>query len=307
MTINPPALDTLIQSIDSRIQAPGDCPMPIPGLGFYRREQPAAPVVCMVEPSIVLVVQGKKQLWVGGEGYPYDTSRFLVTSLDIPANSEVLAASVEQPCLGLTFKLDLRMLAELIAQGDLPPTRERAMMKGVGIGSVTGGMLAAFARLVALLDEPEAIAVLAPLIQREIHYRLLQSDQAGRLRQICSVDGQGYRIAKAIDWLKLNFDSPLRVEELAARVQMSAATFHHHFRQLTSMSPLQYQKWLRLNEARRLMLNEHQDVSSAAFKVGYESPSQFSREYSRLFGVPPRRDIAALRGGVAVTDLPGPG
>lgn len=307
MTINPPALDTLIQSIDSRIQAPGDCPMPIPGLGFYRREQPAAPVVCMVEPSIVLVVQGKKQLWVGGEGYPYDTSRFLVTSLDIPANSEVLAASAEQPCLGLTFKLDLRMLAELIAQGDLPPTRERAMMKGVGIGSVTGGMLAAFARLVALLDEPEAIAVLAPLIQREIHYRLLQSDQAGRLRQICSVDGQGYRIAKAIDWLKLNFDSPLRVEELAARVQMSAATFHHHFRQLTSMSPLQYQKWLRLNEARRLMLNEHQDVSSAAFKVGYESPSQFSREYSRLFGVPPRRDIAALRGGAAVTDLPGPG
>lgn len=307
MTINPPALDTLIQSVDSHIQAPGDCPMPIPGLGFYRREQPAAPVVCMVEPSIVLVVQGKKQLWVGGEGYPYDTSRFLVTSLDIPANSEVLAASVEQPCLGLTFKLDLRMLAELIAQGDLPPTRERAMMKGVGIGSVTGGMLAAFARLVALLDEPEAIAVLAPLIQREIHYRLLQSDQAGRLRQICSVDGQGYRIAKAIDWLKLNFDSPLRVEELAARVQMSAATFHHHFRQLTSMSPLQYQKWLRLNEARRLMLNEHQDVSSAAFKVGYESPSQFSREYSRLFGVPPRRDIAALRGRAAVTDRPGPG
>ncbi|MDF2792855.1 MAG: AraC family transcriptional regulator [Pseudomonas orientalis] len=298
-------LESLVQCIDSRTPSPGDFLTSIPGLGFYRREQPAAPVVCMVEPSIVLVVQGKKQLWVGGEGYPYDTSRFLVTSLDIPANSEVLAASAEQPCLGLTFKLDLRMLAELIAQGDLPRTRERAMMKGVGIGKVTGDMLAAFARLVALLDEPEAIAVLAPLIQREIHFRLLQSDQAGRLRQICSVDGQGYRIAKAIDWLKLNFDSALRVEELAARVQMSAATFHHHFRQLTSMSPLQYQKWLRLNEARRLMLNEHQDVSSAAFKVGYESPSQFSREYSRLFGVPPRRDIAALRGGAGFSDLPG--
>ncbi|AZE94864.1 Transcriptional regulator, AraC family [Pseudomonas orientalis] len=300
-------LESLVHCIDSRTPSPGDVLTSIAGLGFYRREQPAAPVVCMVEPSIVLVVQGKKQLWVGGEGYPYDTSRFLVTSLDIPANSEVLAASPEQPCLGLTFKLDLRMLAELIAQGDLPPTRERAMMKGVGIGSVTGGMLAAFARLVALLDEPQAIAVLAPLIQREIHFRLLQSDQAGRLRQICSVDGQGYRIAKAIDWLKLNFDSALRVEELAARVQMSAATFHHHFRQLTSMSPLQYQKWLRLNEARRLMLNEHQDVSSAAFKVGYESPSQFSREYSRLFGVPPRRDVAALRGRAAVTDPSGPG
>ena len=197
------------------------------------------------------------------------------------------------------------MLAELIAQGGLPPVRERAVMKGVGIGTVTDGMLAAFARLVALLDEPEAIPVLAPLIQREIHYRLLKSDQAGRLRQICSVDGQGYRIAKAIDWLKLNFDGALRVEELAARVQMSAATFHHHFRQLTAMSPLQYQKWLRLNEARRLMLNEHQDVSSAAFKVGYESPSQFSREYSRLFGVPPKRDMAALRGRAGVSDPPG--
>ncbi|OOV96677.1 MULTISPECIES: AraC family transcriptional regulator [Pseudomonas] len=305
MTSTATPLNALIQSIGSRTPSPGDYAMPIPGLGFYRREQPAAPVVCMVEPCIVLVAQGEKQLWVGGEGYPYDTSRFLVTSLDIPANSEVLAASPEQPCLGLTFKLDLRMLAELIAQGGLPPVRERAVMKGVGIGTVTDGMLAAFARLVALLDEPEAIPVLAPLIQREIHYRLLKSDQAGRLRQICSVDGQGYRIAKAIDWLKLNFDAALRVEELAARVQMSAATFHHHFRQLTAMSPLQYQKWLRLNEARRLMLNEHQDVSSAAFKVGYESPSQFSREYSRLFGVPPKRDMATLRGRAGVSGPPG--
>ncbi|AMS23946.1 AraC family transcriptional regulator [Pseudomonas synxantha] len=305
MTNTQSLLDALIQSIDSRTPAPGDYSMPIAGLGFYRREQPAAPVVCMVEPCIVLVVQGEKQLWVGGEGYPYDASRFLVTSLDIPANSQVLVASPEQPCLGLTFKLDLRMLAELIAQGDLPPTRERATMKGVGIGSVTGGMLAGFARLVALLDEPEAISVLAPLVQREIHYRLLKSDQAARLRQICSVDGQGYRIAKAIDWLKLNFAAALRVEELAARVQMSAATFHHHFRQLTAMSPLQYQKWLRLNEARRLMLNEHRDVSSAAFKVGYESPSQFSREYSRLFGLAPKRDIALLRGRSDVSDPPG--
>ncbi|MBY8947819.1 AraC family transcriptional regulator [Pseudomonas sp. SH10-3B] len=302
MKINQTPLDVLVHAIGSRVGVPGDYPMPIPGLGFYRREQPATPVVCMVEPSIVLVAQGEKRLWVGGEGYPYDTARFLVTSLDIPANSEVLVASPTRPCLGLTFKLDLRILAELIAQGELPPTRERAVMKGVGIGGVTGAMLASFARLVELLDEPESIAVLAPLIQREIHFRLLQSDQAGRLRQICSVDGQGYRIARAIDWLKLNYDVPLRVEELAARVQMSAATFHHHFRQLTAMSPLQYQKWLRLNEARRLMLNEHRDVSSAAFKVGYESPSQFSREYSRLFGVPPKRDMAMLRGKALVTD-----
>jgi len=251
----------------------------------------------MVEPSIILVAQGEKQLWVGGQGYPYDTAHFLVTSLDLPANSEVLAASPEKPCLGLTFKLDLRILAEL-AQSDPPNTHQRLVGKGIGIGSVTAVMLASFERLLALLDEPDAIPVLAPLIQREIHYRLLKSDQSGRLRQIIAVDGQGYRIAKAIDWLKLNYALALRIDDLAAQVQMSTPTFHHHFRQLTAMSPLQYQKWLRLNEARRLMLNEHLDVSGAAFKVGYESPSQFSREYSRLFGVAPKRDIAVLRGAV---------
>ncbi|WP_122664812.1 AraC family transcriptional regulator [Pseudomonas viridiflava] len=297
------AQERLAQIIGERVSIPGDFGMPIEGLGFFRREHPSSPVVCMVEPSIILVASGEKQLWVGGQGYPYDTTRFLITSLDLPANSEVLAASPEQPCLGLTLKLDVRMLAELAAQSGLSPVRDRSVGAGVGIGSVTDALLASFERLLALLEEPEAIPVLAPLIKREIHYRLLMSDQANRLRQITAVDGQGYRIAKAIDWLKLNYASALRVDELAARVQMSAATFHHHFRQLTAMSPLQYQKWLRLNEARRLMLNEQKDVSSAAFKVGYESPSQFSREYSRLFGVPPKRDISGLRGQGGDVDL----
>lgn len=290
------AQEKLARIIGDRIDRPGDFGTPIEGLGFFRREHPSPPVVCMVEPSIILVARGEKQLWVGGEGYPYDPSRFLITSLNLPANSEVLAASPEQPCLGLTLKLDVRMLAELAAQGGLSTVRDKSVVGGVGIGTVTDALLASFERLLALLEEPDAIAILAPLIKREIHYRLLMSDQASRLRQITAVDGQGYRIAKAIDWLKLNYTSALRVDELAAQVQMSAATFHHHFRQLTAMSPLQYQKWLRLNEARRLMLNEHKDVSTAAFKVGYESPSQFSREYSRLFGVPPKRDITVLRG-----------
>jgi AraC-like DNA-binding protein len=273
----------------------GDFETPIAGLGLFRRDAPAAPVVCMIEPSIVLVAQGAKQLWVGGAAYAYDPSRFLVTSLDVPANSEVLAASPEAPCLGLVLKFDVRVLAELIAQGSLPPHREHAAGLGIEIGTATPALWAPIERLLALLDEPEAIPVLAPLIQREIHYRLLMSDQAARLRQIASVDGQGRRIARAIDWLKQNYASSLRVDELAARVQMSAPTFHHHFRQLTAMSPLQYQKWLRLNEAKRLMLSEHADAASAAFRVGYESPSQFSREYSRLFGAPPKRDIGLLR------------
>lgn len=290
-----PSLVALARSIAARTSGTGDFDTPIAGLTFFRREAPTAPEVCMVEPCIVLVAQGAKQMWLGEKAFPYDTARFLITSLDLPANAEVVVASPEQPCLGLTLKLDLRTVTELTAQGNLPPRRDRAVGMGVGLGTATTAILKPFERLLELLDEPDAIPVLAPLIQREIHYRLLMSDQASKLRQIASIDGQGHRIAKAIDWLKLNYALPLRIEDLAAKVQMSTPTFHQHFRQLTAMSPLQYQKWLRLNEAKRLMLNEHLDVSRAAFKVGYESPSQFSREYSRLFGITPKRDIAALR------------
>lgn len=293
--INDSLLTGLVKAITARALEPGDFETAVGGLTFFRREAPAAPTLCMVEPSVVLVAQGAKQLWMGGDAFRYDTSRFLLTSLNVPANSEVLVASPEMPCVGLTLKLDLRVVAELIAQGNLPPRPNRATGASIGIGETTVAILHSFNRLLSLLDEPEAIPALAPLIQREIHYRLLTSDQASKLRQIASIDGQGYRIAKAIDWLKLNYALPLRVEELAGRVQMSPPTFHQHFRKLTAMSPLQYQKWLRMNEAKRLMLNEHLDVSRAAFKVGYESPSQFSREYSRFFGVAPKRDIVALR------------
>jgi len=272
-----------------------DCLTPIPNLGFFRRDIPTQPAICLVEPSIVLVVQGKKQMLVGDEAYPYDTGHFLITSLDLPANSQVITASPDKPCLGLVLKLDLRTMAELIAQGGLPPPVERPGDRGIGIGTVTPSLIEPFERLLHLLDEPGAIPVITPLIQREIHYRLLMSDQAARLWQIASVGSQGHRVARAIDWLKLNYAAPLRIDELAARVQMSTSSLHHHFRQLTAMSPLQYQKWLRLNEARRLMLTEGSDAATAAFQVGYESPSQFSREYGRLFGGPPKRDIAELR------------
>jgi AraC-like DNA-binding protein len=286
----------LALQIDPRISAAGDFATCIPGLSLFRRDQPASPAVCMIEPSLILVGRGEKRLWVGGEGYRYDPSRFLVTSLDLPANSEVLLASPEQPCVGLVLKLDIGMLAEVITKSGLPAKRQPSTGTGAGIGKVSSALEGALDRLLALLDEPEAIPVLAPLILREIHYRLLNTDQGSRLRQITAVDGQGYRIAKAIDWLKLNYTVALRIDDLAARVQMSAPTFHLHFRQLTGMSPLQYQKWLRLNEARRLMLVERLDVSRAAFAVGYESPSQFSREYGRLFGTAPSRDMALLRG-----------
>ncbi|KAE9644728.1 AraC family transcriptional regulator [Pseudomonas sp. PB106] len=283
-------------NIDPRVSAPGDFATSIPGLSLFRRDQPAPPAVCMIEPSLILVARGQKRLWVAGEGYCYEPSRFLVTSLDLPANSEVVLASPDQPCVGLVLKLDVGMLAEVITQSGLPAKRQQSTGTGAGIGQMSCALEGALDRLLTLLDEPEGIAVLAPLILREIHYRLLNTDQGARLRQITAVDGQGYRIAKAIDWLKVNYTGALRIDDLAARVQMSAPTFHHHFRQLTGMSPLQYQKWMRLNEARRLMLMERLDVSRAAFAVGYESPSQFSREYGRLFGTAPSRDIALMRG-----------
>lgn len=270
----------------------------IPELRFYRREGPSEPCVCMVEPSVALVVQGAKRALLGGDVYTYDIRRFLITSLDLGATMHIVEASAEQPYLGLVLKLDLQLVAELMVQRGLPPPPAPASERGMVLGQSTPSLLDAFQRLVNLLDEPESIPVLAPLIQREIHYRLLTSDQGGRLWQIASVGSQSHRVARAIDWLKDHYAKPLRIDDLAAHVQMSASSFHHHFRQLTAMSPLQFQKWLRLNEARRLMLAGEADVSSAAFQVGYESPSQFSREYSRLFGASPRRDVTGLREGL---------
>ena len=287
-------LDELSRNIAQRTPDTGDFPTAVEGLELFRRNEPAPPVSCLVPPSIVLVADGEKIMWVGGEPYTYNAKKFLITSLDLPASSEVLSASASRPCVGIAYKLDQRVLMELITQGGLPPVKKRDAGTGVGIGTMTDVLLEPFCRLLSLLDEPEAIPVLSPLIQREIHYRLLMSDRSDHLRQIAA-DGHGYRIGKAIDWLKTHIASPLRIEELASRVQMSTPSFHRHFRQLAGMSPLQYQKWLRLNEARRLMLNEHYDVTTAAYAVGYESLSHFSREYTRMFGESPKRDITGLR------------
>lgn len=288
-------LETLCRSIASRTAGDEDRPTAIAGLSLFRRERLAPPCPCIVEPSIVVVAQGKKALIVGGQSFGYDAGRFLITSLELPANSEVVEAAAETPCLGLTIRLDLHIISELVGQMRPPAGASRSLEGSVGFGTMTPMLLDSIARLVSLLDEPQSIAILAPLIQREIHYRLLMSDAAPRLLEIVSIGGLSHQISRAIDWLKTNYAKPLRVEDLAAQAQMSLSTLHHHFRELTAMSPLQYQKWLRLTEARRLMLNENYDAATAAFEVGYESPSQFSREYSRQFGAPPKRDIDGLR------------
>lgn len=273
----------------------GDLETTIPGLSLFRREAPTEPKSCLYGPSVVLVIQGPKRVMIGDETYEPDCHHFLLTSVDLPVLSQVIEASKERPHLALSLRLDQRAIAEMMVDCNLPPPRGQQAGRGMVLGEGTRPLFEAFHRLVALLDEPDDIPILAPLIQKEILYRLVMSDQGTRLRQIALVGSPSHQIARAIGWLKTNYAEPLRINDLAARLQMSPSTLHHHFRSLTAMSPLQYQKWLRLSEARRLMLAERLDATTAAFRVGYESPSQFSREYSRLFGTPPSRDIASLR------------
>jgi AraC-like DNA-binding protein len=267
----------------------------VPGLALFRREEPTEPISGMYEPSICMVAQGAKRVMLGDEAYVYDAHHYLITAVHLPTVVQVVNASPEKPYLGLRLMLDLREVSQLMVDSNLPPPRSQQSSRGMATGEVTLPLLAAVQRLIDLLAEPQDIPILAPIIQREIVYRLLVGDQGARLRQIASAGSQSHQIARAVHWLKGNFTRPLRIDDLATQVNMSTSTFHHHFRTLTAMSPLQYQKLLRLNEARRLMLAECLDAATAAFEVGYESATQFSREYSRLFGAPPLRDITTLR------------
>ena len=267
----------------------------IPGLSLFRRDEPTGPITGMYEPSVCLVAQGAKRVLLGDDTYVYDASHYLITSVHLPTVVQIIEASREKPYLGLRLKLDQREISQLMVDSNLPPPRAQQSSRGMATGEVTLPLLTAFQRLIDLLAEQQDIAILAPFIQREIIYRLLVGDQGERLRQIASAGSQSHQIARAIDWLKGNFSQPLSIDDLAAQVRMSSSTFHHHFRSMTALSPLQFQKQLRLQEARRLMLAEHLDAATAAFQVGYESPSQFSREYNRLFGAPPSRDITNLR------------
>jgi AraC-like DNA-binding protein len=242
-----------------------------------------------------MVAQGSKRVLLGDDTYVYDAHHYLITSVHLPTVVQITEASPEKPYLGLRLMLDLREVSQLMVDSNLPQPRVQQSSRGMATGEVTRPLLTAVQRLIDLLDAEQDIPILAPIIQREIIYRLLVGDQGERLRQIASAGSQSQQIAKAIDWLKGNFTQPLRIDDLATQARMSSSTFHHHFRSMTALSPLQYQKQLRLQEARRLMLTERLDAATAAFQVGYESPSQFSREYNRLFGAPPLRDITNLR------------
>jgi AraC-like DNA-binding protein len=263
-------------------------------LSFFRADSPGAPVCAMYEPGLGLALKGAKQILLGQESFVHEPARFLLTSVDVPVSSQVLRASPAEPCLCLTYRLDLQRIRELLSE--IQPARAAATpSRGITLSPLSAELLDPLLRLARLLDAPQDLAALGPLIERELIYRLLTGEQGARLAQIATTGSQGHQISRAIRRLRECFDQPLRIEELAAQVNMSASSLHHHFRAMTAMSPLQYQKQLRLQEARRLLLAEQCDVATAAHRVGYESPSQFSREYSRMFGAPPLRDVMRLR------------
>ncbi|HHC7248028.1 TPA: AraC family transcriptional regulator N-terminal domain-containing protein [Vibrio parahaemolyticus] len=268
---------------------------PISGLRFSRWTTPTPPTSYTHNPSICLIAQGRKRVLLGEESFIYDANHFLISSVDLPIIANIIEASEEQPYLGLIMELDLTEISQLIVDSELAFTQSKEAQKGIAVGELSQSLLDAFVRLAELLDEGQNIKILAPIIKREIFYRLLMSEQGTHLHQIVTAGSHSHQIAKAIDWLKNNFVKPLSVGDLASYTGMSKSSFYTHFRSMTSMTPLQFQKKLRLSEARRLMLTENLDAMAATFKVGYESPSQFSREYSRLFGAPPSKDIKSLR------------
>ncbi|MFW1369665.1 AraC family transcriptional regulator N-terminal domain-containing protein [Vibrio parahaemolyticus] len=268
---------------------------PISGLRFSRWTTPTPPTSYTHNPSICVIAQGRKRVLLGEESFIYDANHFLISSVDLPIIANIIEASEEQPYLGLIMELDLTEISQLIVDSELAFTQSKEAQKGIAVGELSESLLGAFVRLAELLDEGQNIKILAPIIKREIFYRLLMSEQGTRLHQIVTAGSHSHQIAKAIDWLKNNFVKPLSVGDLASYTGMSKSSFYTHFRSMTSMTPLQFQKKLRLSEARRLMLTENLDAMAATFKVGYESPSQFSREYSRLFGAPPSKDIKSLR------------
>src|SRR5580658_1195829 len=290
----------LARKIADLAVAEGDMQTEIPGLRLYRRSAPSACTSAAYEPSLVVFVQGQKRINVGKAIYLCDGSNFLLTSIDLPVVSQVVAATEKEPILGLLLKLEMPAVREILSQQEFHLRQESADARAMAVGVSSLELLSASGRLVDLLDAPQDIPFLGGLIQREIIYRLLRSPQGKHLRAIATLGEQSHRTAKAVEWLRMNYAKPLRVEELAAMARMGVSTLHHQFRSLTAMSPLQYQKQLRLHVARERMLNEGLDAASAAFEVGYESASQFNREYSRFFGQPPMRDVKALRDGRVV-------
>ena len=266
----------------------------LPWLRLIRTSAPALPVPAVYEPGLVLVLQGRKQAQVGDAVVQYDAMQCLLVPVTMLPRGRVVEASVAKPYVCLRLSCETQALVELLLDGDAPAPADEASA-GLHVAPVTAPLLDAALRLLQLLDSPQDLKTLAPLVQREIFYRVLTGPLGARLRALAHTDGVTRRVARVVEQLSRRFAEPLSIDELAELAHMSPSTLHLRFKQLTALSPLQFQKQLRLQQARRLMLGDGLDAASAAHRVGYESPSQFSREYRRLFGAPPREDISLLR------------
>ena len=264
-------------------------------LEFTRECKVSTAVHGVYRPILGIVVQGKKEALLGEETYRYGVAQYFVVSVDLPLSGFVVEATPDKPYLGFKLDLDPRQLCDIITQTSSSVRNKENSVRGLFISNASAPLIDCAIRLTRLLDTPQDIPFLAPMIIREIYYRLLMGEQGEAVRQIATSGSNMQRIAEVIKLLMANFTEPMRIEDLAGQASMSPSSFHHHFKKVTSMSPLQYQKQLRLLEARRLMLAENSDAANAAYQVGYESPSQFSREYFRMFGAPPIKDIERLR------------
>ena len=294
----------LVGLLDRRTVGDGGHETAIKALKLYRFSHPTEPTHVLQEPAVYVVVQGRKQVTVGDETYVYDPSQYLAVSVELPALGQVVEATPEKPYLCMTLTVDPRDLAALIVETGRQAPRDDHDGRALHVSQVRAPLLDGFLRLVRLLDAPQDVAVLAPLILRELHYRLLQGEQFGRLAQMAIGDGRLRRVSGAITWIKEHFAEPLKIRMLAKQVNMSASALHQHFKAVAAMSPIQYQKRLRLQEARRRLLAGATSAEAVAYAVGYSSASQFSREYVRLFGEPPRRDAQRTRAAVSRGTLP---
>jgi len=278
-----------------RLPAPGLYTTAIEGFMIARHHDAKEIQNCIYRPLVAVVVQGSKRSLIGSEEYRYGENHCLIVGVDVPSANHVITASPDKPFLAVSLDLDKYLITQLAAE--IPPSYPPGnnVYKGMAVAQADPDVLDAFLRLVELLDKPEQIPVLAPMIAREIHYRLLIGTQGEHLRMVSTLGTQSNQIARMVTWLRGNYKEPLQVDELARKANMATSTFHRHFRQVTTLSPLQFQKRLRLYEAQRLMLLENEDAAIAALAVGYESPTQFNREYKRMFGEPPHRHVSRLR------------
>ncbi|MEC0176579.1 AraC family transcriptional regulator [Paenibacillus favisporus] len=263
----------------------------IPSLHMMRATATSEPIHSMYAPSLCFIVQGAKSAALGQEIYHYNPTTYLVTSVHLPIKSEITEASPDVPFIGLHLEFTPDQILDILQHTDLAWPEESEPGSGIFVGKTSSQLLDALLRLVKLFDQPAEIPILAPLITREILFRVLQGEQGHLVKQFAVIGSQAHAVAKAIQLIHRDYSKPLRVEELAKEVNMAASSFHKHFKQVTALSPLQYQKRIRLQEARHLMISEKMGAADAAFQVGYESPSQFSREYARLYGLPPKSDL----------------